>query len=99
MVPFLDVCATLDSQAGQAALFILNRDLESKRELSVDWREPSPARVLACQTLTGSDLKAANSFEKPNLVVPQALAPPRAGSRMSFELPPRSYTVVHLAMR
>jgi alpha-N-arabinofuranosidase len=98
-VPFLDVVATLDPQAGQAALFMLNRDLDSRRELTVDWREPAPARVLACHTLTGTDLKAANTFEQPNLVAPQTLEAPRAGARMTFQLPPRSYTVAHLAMR
>ncbi len=98
MVPYLDVVATIDSQARQAALFLLNRDLESKRELTVDWREPAPARVLASLTLTGPDLKASNTFEQPKRVTPQTLDAPRAGSRMTFELPPRSYAVVHLAL-
>jgi alpha-L-arabinofuranosidase len=56
-----------------------------------------PTRVLACETLTGADLKAFNTFADPRRVVPQKLAPPPAGKRMTFKLPPRSYTVVHLA--
>jgi alpha-N-arabinofuranosidase len=98
MVPYLDVVATLDPRARQTALFILNRDLESKRTLTVEWRDPTPARVLSCQTLTGSDLKASNTFEQPKRVAPQPLDPPQPGGRMSFELPPRSYTVAHLAL-
>lgn len=97
-VPFLDVVATHDSERGQAALFVLNRDLESKRQVTVEWRGFTPARVLTCQTLTGTDLKAANSFEQPGKVVPQPLDAPRAGARMTFELPPRSYTVAHVAL-
>ena len=31
-------------------------------------------------------------------VAPQPLAPPAAGSRMSFRLPPRSYSVAHLSV-
>jgi alpha-N-arabinofuranosidase len=99
MVPYLDVVATMDAPAGQAALFVLNRDLERERELTVEWRDGAPTRVLACQTLTGKDLKASNTFERPNLVAPQALEAPRAGARMSFQLPARSYTVAHLSLK
>ena len=96
-VPFLDVAATLDPQSGQVCLLMLNRDLTGERELQVDWRDLTPSRVLACETLTGGDLKAANSFERPTQVAPRALDAPRPGSRMSFKLPPRSYSVAHIA--
>ena len=55
------------------------------------------ARVLACETLTGPDLKASNTFEQPKKVVPRALEPPRLGSRMTFKLPARSYSVAQFA--
>ena len=96
-VPYLDVVATLDAPEGRASVFMLNRDLEAERELVLDWRDPQPARVLACETLTGPDLKAFNTFEQPTRVAPQALAAPAAGARMTFKLPPRSYSVVQLA--
>ncbi len=96
-VPYLDVVATLDAPEGRASVFMLNRDLEAERELVLDWRDPQPARVLACETLTGPDLKAFNTFEQPARVAPQALAAPAAGARMTFKLPPRSYSVVQLA--
>jgi alpha-N-arabinofuranosidase len=96
-VPFLDVVATYDEQAGQAALFVLNRDTSSERELVVQWQSPTPTRVLACQTLTGRDLKAANTFDQPNNVVPAKLDAPAVGSSMTFRLPAGSYTVAHFA--
>jgi alpha-N-arabinofuranosidase len=96
-VPFVDVVATVDQQSGQACLFMLNRDLDAERELVLDWRDPTPSRVLACETLTGADLKAFNTFEQPSRVAPHALDAPQAGARMTFRLPPRSYTVAHLA--
>jgi alpha-L-arabinofuranosidase len=96
-VPYLDVVATLDPASGQVCVLMLNRDLESERELVLDWRDPTPTRVLACETLTGSDLKAANTFEHPTLVSPRTLDAPKAGSAMTFKLPPRSYTVAHIA--
>jgi alpha-L-arabinofuranosidase len=76
---------------------MLNRDLESERELVLDWGEITPARVLACETLTGPDLKAFNTFDAPTRVAPQRLDAPAPGTRMTFRLPPRSYAVVQLA--
>jgi alpha-N-arabinofuranosidase len=97
LVPFVDVVATLDAPIGQASVLMLNRDLDAEREIVLDWRDVTPTRVLACETLTGTDLKAFNTFEQPRRVAPQRLDPPAAGARMTFKLPPRSYTVAHLA--
>jgi alpha-N-arabinofuranosidase len=97
-VPYVDIAATLDSQNGQASVLMLNRDLEAERELVLEWRELMPARILACETLTGADLKAFNTFEQPQRVAPQALEPPKAGARMTVKLPPRSYTAMHVAL-
>jgi alpha-N-arabinofuranosidase len=96
-VPFVDVVATFDPQTGQTAVLMLNRDLDSERELILEWQDPIPKKVLACETLTGPDLKAFNTFEDPKRVVPKPLDPPAASARMTFKLPPRSYTVAHIA--
>jgi alpha-L-arabinofuranosidase len=98
-VPFVDVVATLDDGKAEASVLMLNRDLDGERELVLEWGDPTPTRVLACETLTGPDLKAANTFEQPTLVAPRALPAPAPGARMAFKLPARSYTVAHLAMR
>ena len=96
-VPFVDLAATMNPQNGEVCLLMLNRDLDAEREVVIDWRDPTPTRVLACETLTGTDLKAFNTFEQPELVVPRALPPPAAAARMAFKLPPRSYSVAHIA--
>jgi len=96
-VPFVDLAATLDPGNGELCLLVLNRDLVAERELVLDCHDFSPTRVLASQTLTGADLKAANTFERPTLVAPRPLEAPRPGARMTFKLPARSYSVVHLA--
>jgi alpha-N-arabinofuranosidase len=96
-VPFLDVVATFDPSNGEVCVLMLNRDLASERELVLEWRDPVPSRVLACETLTGPDLKAVNTFAQPNAVAPRPLDPPSVGARMAFKLPARSYSVVHLA--
>ena len=97
-VPFVDVVATLDEPNGQACLLMLNRDLEAARQVVLEWEDVTPTRVLGCDTITGTDLRAFNTIEQPNRVTPQPLSPPAAGSRMTFELPARSYTVARLAI-
>jgi len=96
-VPFVDVTVTVDAPNKQACALMLNRDLENERELVIEWQAPVPAKVLACQTLTGTDLKAANTFAQPTAVAPRPLDAPAPGARMTFKLPPRSYTVAHLS--
>lgn len=95
-VPYLDIVATLDQDRKTAALFILNRDLEKPRDVEIAWHEVVPTKVSACQTITGNDLKAVNTFEQPNRVVPQNLDAPKLGSKMAFQVPARSYTVIAL---
>jgi len=96
-VPYVDLAATFDQQNGQVCVLMLNRDLESERELVLECRDFTPTRVLASETLTGADLKASNTFERPTLVSPQKLEAPRPGSTMTFKLPARSYSVAHIA--
>jgi alpha-N-arabinofuranosidase len=97
-VPYVDVVATLDTANRQACVLMLNRDVDGERELVLDWRDITPARVLVCETLTGPDLKAFNTFDQPRQVVPQRLDGPAPGAKMTFKLPARSYTIAHLAV-
>jgi alpha-N-arabinofuranosidase len=97
-VPFVDVVVTVDEPAGEACVFVLNRDLDGEREVVLEWLDPEPKRVLACETLTGSDLKAVNSFEQPDRVVPRPLEAPRPGRRITLKVPAASYSVLSLAV-
>jgi alpha-N-arabinofuranosidase len=97
-VPFVDLIATIDEPARQVAVLMLNRDLDGEREVGVEWNGLVPARVLTCETLSGPDLKMVNTFAEPRRVTPQRLDPPAIGPRMTFKLPPRSYSVAHIAI-
>jgi hypothetical protein len=60
-------------------------------------RQPSEleltlAKFSAKDTLTGSDLKAVNTFAAPDKVKPAPLEPPRPGERIVLQLPARSYS-------
>ena len=96
-VPYIDVSGTMDKESGALTLFILNRDLEKARDVEVVWRETPPQKVKLSQVLTGSDLKAFNSFENPKNVEPRPLDAPKAGARTMFQVPARSYTVIQWA--
>jgi alpha-L-arabinofuranosidase len=97
-VPFLDAAGTLNPEDGKVSLFILNRDLNKAHGIEVNWQERAPSQVLTSTTLTGSDLKAFNSFEASQRVIPQQLdKPSTAGGRTKFEVPARSYTVIQWA--
>jgi alpha-N-arabinofuranosidase len=96
-VPFVDLVATLDAPNNRACVLMLNRDLDGEREVVLDWEDITPTRAIVCETLTGRDLKAFNTFDEPRRVAPQALEPPAPARRMTFKLPPASYTVAQLA--
>jgi alpha-N-arabinofuranosidase len=98
-VPHVDAAGSFNSSDGSVCLFILNRDLSKAHELEILWEEHAPARVLNVTLLTGDDLKASNSFEAPQRVVPQPFAKPSTtGDRTKFEVPARSYTVLQWSM-
>ena len=98
-VPYLDVVGTFDSESKTAALFVLNRDLERPREVDITWQHVTPTSVRDCQVITGNDLKATNTFDAPKRVVPQPLESPKAGSKMTLQVPARSYTVMQVGIQ
>src|SRR5712691_5786685 len=94
-VPYLDVAGTIDPGDGKVAIFVLNRDLSKPHVVEIDWQDKTPGQVLVSSVLSGTDLKAFNSFEAPKNVAPQAFdKPSTTGGRTKFEVPARSYTVI-----
>lgn len=97
-VPFIDVTVTFDDESGDATVFVLNRDLENERSVVLDWVDPVPRRVNVFQTLTGSDMKAVNTFDNPDRVTPEELDPPRPDRTMTLRVPAGSYSVLNLSV-
>jgi alpha-N-arabinofuranosidase len=97
-VPWVDIAATMDAKNKAAALFLFNRNLDRPQDVEVVWRDVTPSSVKAFLTMTGPDLKAGNTFADPKRVMPQAIENPKVGSRMTLQLPARSYSVLSLAM-
>jgi alpha-N-arabinofuranosidase len=97
-VSYVDVAGTYQADTGKIALFLLNRDLAKPHQVEIVWEGSTP-RAGDAVVLTGSDLKATNTFDAPSRVVPQkAEKASGAPGRSSLELPPRSYTVVQWSL-
>ena len=94
-VPYIDVAGTMNPQDGKVGLFVLNRDLSKAHVVEINWQDKAPGQVLTSSVLTGTDLKAFNTFEAPQKVAPQTFAKPSTSAgRTKFEVPARSYTVL-----
>jgi alpha-N-arabinofuranosidase len=94
-VPYLDAAGTLNPEDGKVSTFILNRDLNKPRAVEINWQDKAPGHVLYSSVITGDDLKAFNSFDTPQRVVPRPLDKPSLkGGRAIFEVPARSYSVI-----
>jgi alpha-N-arabinofuranosidase len=94
-VPYLDVAGTFDSSGRRISLFVLNRDLAKPREIEVNWEDSAPARAVDAWTLSGTDLKATNTFDSPHRVDQQPFEKPEvAAGKSKFEVPAGSYTMI-----
>jgi alpha-N-arabinofuranosidase len=98
-VPYLDVVGTFSKEDRVVSLFVLNRDLNKTHDVDLVWEDAPPARVTTATMITGTDLKAFNSFDAPQKVAPQEVNKPATdGAHTKFEVPPRSYTVIQWAL-
>ena len=94
-VPYVDAAGTINPQDGKVGIFVLNRDLSKPRVVEISWQDKTPVQVLVSAVLTGTDLKAFNTFGAPQQIAPQAFGKPStSGGRTKFEVPARSYTVI-----
>src|SRR6267154_1542729 len=94
-VPYIDVAGTLNPQDGKVGLFVLNRDLTKAHVVEINWQDKAPGQLITSSVLTGTDLKAFNTFDAPQKVTPQTFAKPSTSAgRTKFEVSARSYTVI-----
>jgi alpha-L-arabinofuranosidase len=97
-MPLLDVSASYDQANDQGAVFIVNRSQSEAVTAELAWQGAAPARVSAAHQLSGTDPKAANTFEQPDLITPKQLNDLRIDDRrISLRLPPLSFTVLSTA--
>lgn len=93
--PLLDVSASHDPETGKGAVFIVNRSQTETLEAELVWQQGAPKKITAANQLSGTDLKAANSFENPNAVVSKAIkAPALKEGKATLKVPPLSFTTL-----
>jgi alpha-L-arabinofuranosidase len=99
-VPYLDLSAVLHEDGKSIAVFAINRSLDEPLGLTLDLQGFKGAKIVEHQMLAGDDLKARNSVEDQNRIVPKAgreLAIDDAGTLVG-SLPPSSYHFVLLSV-
>ena len=91
----LDVSASFDPQSGKGAVFIVNRSLTETLQTTLEWRGSVPAQVSDIQQLAGTDPKAANTWEQPDLIGLKKIDGMRIDDgRVVVDVPPLSFSVL-----
>ena len=99
-VPYLQSAATLDEEKGALTIFALNRSLDSFMTLDCDLQSFEGYRPVEHIVLSGGDLKAVNTVDQPDRVVPvQKTVPAMDGGKLCVVLEPASWNVIRLNAR
>jgi alpha-N-arabinofuranosidase len=97
-VPYLDAVATLDPETDSITIFAVNRDLENALLLNSDGMDLAGYKVREHIVLTHDDLKAVNTLQNPNNVVPQSNGDAHlADGRLAATLGRHSWNVIRLS--
>lgn len=98
-MPLLDVSASYDEATGAHAVFIVNRSQTEAIPAEMHWQDRAPQQIKAVYQLNGTDPKAANSFENPNVIgLRQVAVPTVSEGCASLVLPPLSFTAVEASL-
>jgi len=93
--PLLDVSASHDPATGKGAVFIVNRSQTDTLGAEIIWQQGAPGQITAAHQLSGTDLKATNSFENPGVVVSRPIATvPVSGGKATISVLPLSFTTL-----
>ncbi len=99
-VPLLEGVATLDEARQEAVVFAVNRSPDEDLVLDVDCRGLGDCRVVEHIVYEHDDLKAVNSVDQPNRVVPHNGGDARVdGGRLVARLPRCSWNVVRVGWK
>jgi alpha-N-arabinofuranosidase len=97
-VPLLDVAATIDPEQKCAAMFLVHRGQTQTLRSEISFvGSGRPMRVREISQIAGLDPKAANTWDRPDVIVPRAIAPvPMEKGKVTIKLPPLSVTMVQM---
>ncbi len=88
-VRFVDASAIIDEDC--LHVFTINRSSDETADIQVDLADRPIDSLISAEVLSGPDAKAANSFEKPDVIKSRSFADVKTISgQASYELPPLS---------
>jgi alpha-N-arabinofuranosidase len=97
-VPLVDAVATHDPSTGAVALFLVNRATDGPTTVEVDLARTGVSRITETVAVWDDDLTAANTLAAPDRVQARTNGSARLDDgRLRVELPPVSWTALHLA--
>jgi alpha-N-arabinofuranosidase len=92
--PLIDAAASYDAGQGKGAIFIVHRGRTEPLTLDLEWQGRAPYRVASIYQVSGSDPKAANTFDTPDVIGIRTLpGVPVVDGRSRLQVPPLSLTV------
>jgi alpha-N-arabinofuranosidase len=92
--PLIDAAASYDAEHGRGAIFIVHRGRTEPLTLDLEWQGRAPHRVAGISQVSGSDPKAANTFDTPDVIGIRPLpGAPVVDGRFRLQVPPLSLTV------
>lgn len=98
-MPLLDVSSSYDEATGANAVFIVNRSQTEPLPVELHWQDRAPKSINAVHQLAGTDPKAVNTYENPNLITAVKIASPALNEGCtSFVLPPLSFTTLEVQL-
>lgn len=98
-MPLLDVSSSHDEETNTNAIFIVNRSQTESLPLDILWQDVVPKSVNSTHQVAGTDPKATNSFDNPNVVKAVAIdAPDISDGKTTMMLPPLSFTALEVAL-
>jgi alpha-N-arabinofuranosidase len=99
-MPLLDVAASFDEANNTNAIFIVNRSQTDSLPVELHWQDCAPQTITAVHQISGTDPKAANSFDNPHQVVTVSVTPPAVSDKCAaITLPPLSFTALEVRLQ
>lgn len=96
--PALDVSATVDLATKKGAIFLVHRGQTETlpTQITIEGAH-RPQKVTGAQQIWGLDPKAANTFDRPDVIVPRTVsAMPMSDGKFPIKLPPLSVTMIQV---
>ena len=97
-VPYLDVRATLDTDAKRLFVSIVNRHRTDETSAKLRLRDAVAATPATLHRLWHEDALAVNTIADPNAIAPQESPVALSGAEIELALPPHSYSIYELRL-